>query len=363
MHLIEFQQQRILAEGRILKKEDTLYLGHTNTRVSFAVKGSVLRAYITTNHNLFPEYQCLLIYVDGELVHSLSMKEKCSEEILCYLEPDRPHIVTLHKISEAATNWIGIHQVQVKNGGLLNMPGVEKGDDGWIVKLEEHPDTKQVIEVWSGLVDAGFFPRMNAYKVLVLGDSITCGYGLAKGGHEDGSLSYAYLALRNMGYDAEYIAASGFGVYQDCVGDQGRTIPKAYPFTNYFLDKQEIYDLTEFVPNLIMLYLGTNDSYHLHSSEQIQAFRDCYIAFVNRLHKDYPKAGFLLLAGVMTQDVNPVIEGLCIELKEKLFVHADYLEMPMQNPMLDGVVKNNHPSRLTHKKMASLLYEKLLEMR
>lgn len=363
MHFMEFQKRRIVTEGRLLRREDTLYMGHTNTRISFAVRGSELRAHITSNHDLFPEYHCLLVYVDGELVHGVPMKEKYREEILCYLNPEMPHIVTLHKISEATTNWIGISHLQVPGGALLNMPKVEQADDGWTVKLDEHKDTSQVVRIWSDLVDAGFFPRVNAYRVLVLGDSITCGYGLAEGGYEDGSRSYAHLALRRMGYAAEYIAASGFGVYQDCVGDRGRTIPGVYPYTNYFMDKKTLYNVREFEPQLVILYLGTNDSYHLQSREQVQAFRQCYLEFVERIHKDYPGAAFLLLAGLMTQDVNPVIEELCGELHPLLDARVDYLELPLQNPLQDGVVKNNHPSVDTHKKAAALLYEKLLEIK
>lgn len=362
MHFIELQQKRILAEGRVLKRDNTIYMGHTNTRLSFAVKGSEIKACITTNHNLFPDYHCLLVYVDGELVNSISMKEKQSEQMLCYLEGDIPHIVTLHKISEAATNWIGIECLIVSDGALLNLPEIEKGSDEWTVRLDKHPDTEYVIAQWSSLVNQGFLPRQNAYKVLVLGDSITCGYGLAGDEYEDGSQTYAYLALKKMGYDVQYIAASGFGVYQDYIGDKGRTIPKAYPYTNYFMDKQAIYDVKEFEPQLIIIYLGTNDSYHFQKKGQTEAFCEHYKMFIERLHNDYPKAHFLLLAGMMTQDVNLVTRSLKQDLENTSEVRIDYLEFPIQDILTDGVEKYNHPSSVTHQKAAALLYEKLLQM-
>lgn len=349
MRYYELEHKRILGEGRILQRDDMLILGYSNTRLSFAVTGGSVYADMTVNHRLFADYACLMVYVDGLLTGRICVKDLDGHTKLCELPQDSGvHIVTLHKISEAMSNWIGIRSVMPKQGELLDLETSYAAQD-----------------VMHRLQEDGFFARPEAGKVLVLGDSMTCGYALYEGEHaraeyEDASASYAYQALCSLGYMSEYVCASGFGMYQDYCGDTGRTIPKAYPYVNYFADKQTKYSALDFIPDLVIIFLGTNDSYHLETADKISRFKDCYIDFVRLMHATYPDAEFLLLTGSMTLDADPLIYDIADVLTTQDKLQLDVLAFPLQDIEQDGVLIYNHPSRRTHQKMASILYERLV---
>lgn len=326
MQMMELQGRTVLTQGRVLMKENKLYLSHSNTKVTFAIRGEQVQLACLTNHGLFADYACLNIYVDGAYVKSVAFGSKTKVITISELSSDGLHEITLEKISEATTNWIAVESIKVENGEWVSMS----------------------------------LPANRVNKVLFLGDSITCGYGLYDGSMEDGSKSYAYLAMQQLGWDAEYICASGFGVYQDYAGDTGRTIPKVYPYISYFVDKTILYDKIQFVPDYIVVYLGTNDSYHLHIEALRQAFLEHYEQFLLQLHEDYPSARVLLLAGTMTDSMNQMLQDLVTSLQIKL--PLSYLQFDLQNERQDGVVKNDHPSELTHRKMAAKLVEQLLQI-
>ena len=348
MQYYELENKRISGEGRILLRDGMLILGYSNTRLSFAVTGCCVYADMAVNHNVFAAYACLQVYVDGILTGRICVKDLNSHTKLCDLPQDGGvHIVTVHKISEAMSNWIGVRAIVPENGELLD--------------FGESEETQTII---TRLQESGFFALPDARKVLVLGDSMTCGYALYEGEHaraeyEDSGAAYAWQALHRLGYQAEYLCASGFGMYQDYCGDTGRTIPKAYPYVNYFADKQIRYQKNVFVPDLMILFLGTNDSYHLETENKIAMFRDCYITFVRQLHADYPDAGFLLLTGGMTRDADSFIYEIANILEKQDNLQVDVLAFPLQDIEQDGVLIYNHPSRRTHRKMATLLYERL----
>lgn len=109
-------------------------------------------------------------------------------------------------------------------------------------------------------------PSPFAHSIEFIGDSITCGYGVEgadancnfSGATEDVTKTYAAIAAANTQAAAHFIAYSGKGVHQNYGGDMTEPMPELYlrTLTN---DPAKAWDFGRFVPEAVVVNLGTND--------------------------------------------------------------------------------------------------------
>lgn len=191
------------------------------------------------------------------------------------LDPDRVHRISIIKRSEASKGTVRFYGFVLPEGGELIRP--------------ETPTR----------------------KLLVIGDSITCGYGNEADDpseansveNENGYMSYAMIAARALDADAVLVCWSGRGMFRNRSkqDDQSGTLPKLFDqILPHDADSQ--LDHSQFVPDVIIINLGTNDSAE-HSGAKLPLPKDgfihAYTAFLKRLREIAPDSKLVLSIGPM----------------------------------------------------------------
>lgn len=148
----------------------------------------------------------------------------------------------------------------------------------------------------------------NGPRILVIGDSITAGYGNVGDGPfcgftaatEDGLQSYGAFIAQRFGGDAVITAFSGKGVYRNRDTSDPWVMPRLYDR----LDALDDTSYAGFSPlDLVIVNLGTND--FAFSNPEERPFIDAYAAFVEDLRERFPSAPIVLVSGPMLTDEWP----------------------------------------------------------
>lgn len=327
-------------EGRTLYKETSAILGWTNASVSFYVKGTktptIISARIGTRNNGEENEARLKVYLDDsdKEENLLILHDEDSVYTIASFSDEVLHKVTIIKITEAAMSYAKIDEITVTNGEIVPFPKVED----------------------------------NRLKIEFIGDSITCGYGVYGEPEseyhireEDGMVTYASYAAKALDLNARYTAVSGFGMYIRYDGDLEGTLPKVYPYTNYFADENEKYNLNEFVPDLFVINLGTNDSGHLDRPEIQEGFLKNYVDFLHFLKSYAPGSKILCICGSLCTNAFAYVEQAAHIAETEGLTDIFTLELPFHNVEQDGKA-SNHPSIKTHEKDGIRLVQKLKEI-
>ncbi|MBN1653087.1 MAG: hypothetical protein JXA30_04855 [Deltaproteobacteria bacterium] len=218
------------------------------------------------------------------------------------------------------------------------------------------------------------------YRLEVIGDSITCGYGNEvsvldpTNYHYTTENSNAYnawgaIAARNL--DAEYVAVaySGRGVYRNYGGEDRETVPEMYLDALPDNLSAAPWDVSRFVPDIVVINLGTNDfSPELETAEinaATKEFEMSYLEFAETLRSYYSEATFVLAVGPMLSDSYPpgyqalsnVTDSLEAVIAARKAVGDDgfyLLEIPEQ---LAPYGEDWHPTVTTHEAMAERLVD------
>lgn len=157
-------------------------------------------------------------------------------------------------------------------------------------------------------------PKPSPHRMLVLGDSITCGYGneatdVNQGNtveNENGYLSYAPVAARALNADLMMICWSGRGLFRNRnVGDdKSGVLPLLFEQT-LPRSAEPAWDHARFVPDVIAINLGTNDL-HTENDKKDPLKKEDYIgagvAFIQRLRELYPDSKIILSIGPMADE-------------------------------------------------------------
>jgi len=275
----------------------------------------------------------LTIVVDGQ-PHFLKLESGRSTPVLAEeLEPDRWHRISIVKRSEGFQ-------------GVLRFNGFELSDGGELMA-----------------------PEAPERRILVLGDSITCGYGNEASDpnegntveNENGYMSYALIAARELNADAMLVCWSGRGMYRNRSRNNDRvgTLPQLFEQTLPY-DKDLHWEHARFVPDVIVINLGTNDSAVHHGAKPAlpkDGFIKTYTQFLKRLREIAPESKLILSIGPM--QAGPVPKWLP-EIAEQ-FEDTSVLVYTKFAGKAD-VGGHWHPSVLKDKKMARQLVEVISEM-
>ncbi len=220
-------------------------------------------------------------------------------------------------------------------------------------------------------------------KLEIIGDSITCGYGIEgvcdvdvfNTPQENPFKNYALRTARALDADYQLVSWSGIGLISDWIPpereepDETILIPQLYPYTAYTVSKglgiaPEIWEPSRFLPDLVVIHLGTNDdSYTRQNPEREAIFEEAYQKLYRSVRENYGDVEIVCCLGIMARTLCPVIAHMVEKLREAGDTHIHYLEFEAQKEE-DGIASDWHPSEITHKKAARKLTEfcrKLLE--
>lgn len=163
-------------------------------------------------------------------------------------------------------------------------------------------------------------------RIEVFGDSVSCGevseaidyVGQADPENHDGIFSnsyysYSWIAARKLGAELHdtsqggmaLLDATGWFNYPDFVGAESCYDKIQY---NPFLGERKPWDFTKYVPQVVVLALGQNDSNpedymaEDYDGEKAQNWRKHYRAFIETLMEKYPKAVFVLTTTILNHN-------------------------------------------------------------
>lgn len=314
--------------GRTFMRDGSRILSHTCSGVEFAFRGTA--ADITLTSNCKTSKARAAFYVNGEMVKDTMLNN--TEETFRIFESTEPQncIISVVKLSEAAYSNIGVKSINVTSEyGIIPTPA-------------------------------------RKHKIEFIGDSITCGYGIDAADqyeafattNENGEKTYAALIGKHFKADYNVISWSGIGVYssytESSKPNQSFLLPPIYGKTAPNELSNDMWDFTQWQPDLVVINLGTNDNTWTKGiQERADLFGAAYYEFIEQVREANPNAYIICSLGVMGSKLLP-------EIKEQVALYSantgDYrittFEFDYRDGVNDGFGAGFHPSAVTHQKMA-----------
>ena len=281
----------------------------------------------------------IAIYVNGKRIVDDMMDAPKKEYLVFESEQAEDCLVEVVKLSETAMSTVGIQAIAVE------------AEDG----IHPAPD--------------------KAHYVEIIGDSITCGYGVddeCEEHHfstktEDVTRGYAWRTVKTLDVDYSLVCISGYGLVSGYVGEgepkkPEQTLQQYYDKLGFsygeYLGRKAAETKWDFVlqPELVVINLGTNDdSYALDHPERQEEYRLAYIAFLKQVRSKNPGAKILCTLGIMGDRLFPFIEK-AVEAYSGETGDTNVCTMRFTPQLLeDGYVADYHPTEITHVKAAEKL--------
>ncbi|WP_052480982.1 SGNH/GDSL hydrolase family protein [Gilvimarinus agarilyticus] len=231
-------------------------------------------------------------------------------------------------------------------------------------------------ETWRGIVTVDHFeltngqlqapPKAPSRKLLVIGDSVTCGEGVhrpadnnceAGASWPDPDNSYGMLLGRELNAETQLVCYGGRGLTRSW---NGRTDEAQAPqfFYQAIADSEApAADLTAFVPDVILISLGTNDfSLGIGPLPEREHFVSTYVDFTQRLLALYPDAEIALTEGAIVNDNADPERPQKTVLREYIAATVEQLGSPRVRQVLSqyhpGDKCDAHPTGAQHRAMA-----------
>ncbi len=329
------EEQYVKTIGRTHSEEGILWLAHSASGVEFTMTGTAASVTVVGD-NMISQTDNMArfaAYVDGERVLD-EMIDEPEKTFDIYADPNEKTVtITLLKLSEAANSTMGIKAINVMSNGDIQ-PTSEK-----------------------------------ELKVEFIGDSITCGYGVDdedRNHHfstttEDATKAYAYKTAQLLDADYSLVSYSGHGIISGYTTKGKKVAAQQLPamyeqfarsYGNYngFSVASVNWDFSKFVPDIIVINLGTNDaSYTGNDKELRQEYTDAYVEFLKKVRKDNPSAKIVCALGVMGQDLynamSAAVDAYTAETSDNE-VYA--LKLSVQDGNANGYAADWHPVAASH---------------
>ena len=336
--------------GRTVLFDDMLLLSLSGSGVEFEYTGkgfeiSFIGGGAAEIENNEANYARIGIYIDGVLKEDFQLNKKRIEKTVAKSPESRTSIIRIMKLSECAMSLAGIAPIEIKEGETVK-PTPEK-----------------------------------SLKIEFIGDSITCGYGVEdpdplhdfKTETENVTKSFSYMTAEAMDADFQMFSISGYGIISGYTDDitirhDDQLIPNFYESMGLSYDTLEnipraqdiAWDFTRYIPDIIVINLGTNDdSYCQDDKERQELFSSEYTKFLKRVRELNKKAHIICVLGLMGDRLFPLVcnavENYCAETGDK---NIETLHLPEQDPEV-GYGANYHPLESEHKKASRVLIEHL----
>ena len=328
---VALSDNRLHYEGRTMIENNSVLLDWTGTGVTMQVQGGDVRVKLTSDHSpssgLVP---CFGVYINGKrkkTVFATSFTEW--HTVASGLPTNRYTTVSIVKLSEAMYSSATLFDIELT--GIL-----------------------------------GPKPTLSDRKMLILGDSVTCGWGTktesASEGFttptEDGSLTYPWLLADRFSAQKHILAVSGNGL---ATSNQGLTnanlLPQQLPFVHYEADYSgPQWDHSQYQPDLILVNLGTNDVFAGSPADRLA---NGVKSFSATLRQTYPNATIVWVYGLMTAAQEETIRVAAEEVAETdSKVHYLYVDTVYGNELGSGT----HPNERGHKRAANELEPQIREI-
>lgn len=338
----EAEEQYVKMLGRTHNENGILWLALSASGVEFTVKGTKCSVKIVGDSMIASEdnQARFAAYVDGErVVDEMITQSEVTYDVFSY-EEEKEVTVRLMKVSEAANSILGIDEITVTSSEDI-APTPEK-----------------------------------ELKIEFIGDSITCGYGVDdenRNHHfstktEDATKAYAYKTAELLDADYSLVSYSGHGIISGYT-TQGKKVtaqqlPNKYECfamssgsgSDGFIPVSVDWDFSRFVPDIIVINLGTNDnSYTGKDEELMKEYSDSYTKFIKKVRKNNADAHIICALGVMGAEL---YDAMCTAAENYIAETGDTNVSTLRLSSQDGstgFAADWHPTAATHDIAASEL--------
>lgn len=364
--------------GRFADIDGIRYFDYSASGFEFCMTGKKAVATIQSDPELFDDTtKCVLgVYVseipDGsaaERYTARSLWNDFPDDISArFILTQKETECTLFESADEKTVIIRVLKLSEVNFGCAGLKLLE------IDGTQNNPK-KNSCDCSGGKIGTG----VNPPKIEIIGDSITCGYGIEGERAEDPFITkqeradkaYGFLTAKKLGADFHLVSWSGIGIIskyvEETVEEPDTTVvmPSVWPYTDKSLSlrrglEPEVWDESRFSPDIVIVHLGTNDMSYVRKVEgRRKAFVSGLRQFLEAIHRRSPKAKICCCLGAMGQDLCDSVEEAAAQFSGDFKnVPVKTIRFPMQDER-DGIGANWHPSARTHEKMAVMLADAL----
>ncbi len=235
-----------------------------------------------------------------------------------------------------------------------------------------HVDILHRSESWHGVVTLSRFvtdgallaaPTLPQRKMLVLGDSVTCGEAIdrVQGKEKDSSwwnprASYGMLAAQALGAQVHLVCHGGRGLVRSWNGRTGDdNLPDFYELAIASEGQPVRWDHAGYNPDLIVSAIGTND-FSTGIPERV-AFVKAYGNLVRTLLRNHPQAQIVLTEGaILSGERKAALTRYIAQTIERVGSPRVHAAASLHHP---GDVTDAHPTKAQHAAMARELVPQL----
>ena len=333
--------------GRTLEENGVLWLAQSASGVEFTFKGTELSVDIKGDGAASGDADSqarFAVYINGE--RKLDEMVDSSEKTYDIFSADSEEEVTVKiiKLSESANSTFGIENISFVGSEISPTPAKD-------------------------------------LKIEFIGDSITCGYGVDdedRDHHfstktEDATKTYAYKTAEAFDADYSFVSYSGHGIISGYTADGKKNeqslVPpvyeqftKTYGSSNGYYDETTPWDFSSFVPDYIVINLGTNDSSYVKTKEARQEFIDGCEDFIKQVRNNNPDAYIFWALGTMGMNLNSSVKkAVEAYIEETGDDKVTFIALSQQNGDKNGYAADWHPTEATHTEAAEKLVLKMKE--
>lgn len=344
-------KENIKPLGRTCYVDNTLWMAFSGTGAAFTFRGTKAVVTMVADDTAArpgneENWARVAVYVNGSRVVDAMMDQPRKEFLIFESGQPMDCSVEIVKLSETAMSTLGIESISVD---------AEEGI---------HPAAEKT------------------HFVEIVGDSITCGYGVDDEvpehhfvtGTEDVTRAYAYRTAQALDVDYSLVSISGYGIISGFVGPDEppkpeQTIPQYYEKLGFSYGKfkgrspaDTPWDFSR-QPDMVVINLGTNDdSYTQDYADRQEVYRTAYVNFLKLVRSRNPRAKILCVLGIMGDRLFPVVERVVedysVETGDRNIATMKFDVQLME----DGYVADWHPTAVTHGKAAEKLTRKIREL-
>jgi len=265
--------------------------------------------------------------------------------------------------------------VDGKPAGILRLtPQVQRHD----VFKDAAPGVHRVelvhrTETWLGVASLARFatdgqflsaPALPARRLLVLGDSVTCGADMERGAGDKDTpdwwnprLSYGMRVARALDAQVQLVCHGGRGLVRSWNDrtDEAQ-LPAFYDLAIPDATHPAPWRQADYVPDLVVVAIGTND--FAPGIPDRAAYVDAYAAFLRRLLRDHPHARIALTEGALLDgEKKAALIGYIRAAAARAGSPRVHVLAPLAHQPGDAV--NGHPTTAQHAAMAEELVPQL----
>lgn len=258
--------------GRTYTKRGMHYFNWTESGFEFTFNGTGAEAtfecYSNYSSNMDKHAAYIVVYIDGkDSGKSIRLAEGAEVVTLCSGLKKGTHTVRVVKRTNARSSYVGLQDITLLKNGTIQAP-----------------------------------PTAKTRRIEFVGDSLTVGYGALADSStgewstetESGAVTYAALAAKALDADYNVIAVSGRGLAHNTGGDTDKLMPALYTKLDEYNNAGVEWDFSSFVPDVIVINLGSND----HSTSTESEVTAATTAFLKTVRAKNPNAYIIFAYGL-----------------------------------------------------------------